>query len=177
MVRRVSLKGKGAEIFFGDNPATPQADAPAPAAPSGLPDVTSTASDDHSPSSVRTARLQASKQASKRASQPADKNASTQERKPDGDAVVALADILPAIFEQVAGRATISATFRYTDSELTRLTDALYDVTKRHRVKLTKQDVARLGLNAVLWDHETRRNQSLLTQLALRKKHEPGGES
>jgi len=87
-----------------------------------------------------------------------------------------LADLLPVIYDQVASRATVSNAFRYTDSELERLTDALYQITKRHRVKLTKQDVARLGLNAVLWDHETRGKDSLLTQLALRKKREPGGD-
>ena len=168
MVKRVSLKGKGVELFFGDTPPLPPPElTPTAVAPASSPEPPPTpepecplTSEARVPASTH-ARKQASKQVSKR----------------NVAAPTTLDDMLPAIYDQVAARATITNTFRYTDGELVRLADALYQISKRHRVKLTKQDVARLGLNAVLWDYETRGNQSLLMQLALRKKREPGGDS
>ena len=83
---------------------------------------------------------------------------------------------LPAeVWDLVAEQATITNAFRYTDQDLTTLADVLYDITKRHRVKISKQDVARLGLNAVLQDYQRRGDASLLGELARRKKRPRGG--
>ncbi len=60
--------------------------------------------------------------------------------------------------------------FRYTERELSWLTDAIYEVFKRYRAKISKQEVARWGLAAVLLDFQERGDASLLAQLAARKK-------
>ena len=171
MVRRVSLKGKGADIFFG-------ADVPADAATSPIEKVSET---DASPSDAaqaakpmqrpakegqRRASMQESMHARKHASLPDDEPEVT----PIGPELIAR--IAPLLSE----RATITNAFRYTDRELSSLTDAIYEVTKRHGIKLSKQDIARLGLNFVLWDYRTRGDDSLLGVLALRRKAQQSTE-
>jgi hypothetical protein len=173
VVKRVSLKGKGAEIFFGDSSAI-EVDQQGPKRP--LADR----SNDHpavqSPS--QSASSPACSLASMQESKPArNRQAIATDTKAAPPQSVQALDVLQAIYDQVAARATVTNAFRYTDRELSLLTDALYQLGKRHGTKLTKQDVARLGLNAVLWDHETRGDDSLLTQLALRRKRERGGNS
>jgi hypothetical protein len=78
--------------------------------------------------------------------------------------------VLNGIAASLAERATITNAFRYTDQELAWLTDVLYEITKRHKVKLTKQDIARLGLNAVLWDWRERGDASLLGEFVRKRK-------
>ena len=82
---------------------------------------------------------------------------------------------LDRVWRLVAEPATLPNAFRYTDQELTTLADVLYDVGKRHRVKVSKQDIARLGLNAVLQDYQERGDDSLLAELVRRKKRSHGG--
>jgi hypothetical protein len=80
------------------------------------------------------------------------------------------------LWEDVSARATVTNAFRYTQRELTELGDVLYELGKRHGVKLSKQEIARLGLDAVLRDYRMRRDHSLLGQLVLRRKRR-GGDS
>jgi hypothetical protein len=74
-----------------------------------------------------------------------------------------------AVWQCIDERATITNAFRYTDSELTGLADALYEISKRYRAKLSKQDVARFGLALVLADYQARGDKSLLVELAYRR--------
>jgi hypothetical protein len=185
MTKRVSIKGRGADLFFGeyepdngvpvpaatphvvtvgptpDEPATEAShqEEPSLTTPS-IPSATEQASDKH-------ARMHARKQESKKARMHAfnDDVSEGAGRPPD----------LPAeVWDLVAEQATITNAFRYTDHDLTTLADVLYDITKRHRVKISKQDVARLGLNAVLLDYQQRGDASLLGELARRKKRPRG---
>lgn len=166
MVKRVSVKGKGAEIFFGENAlTTPATETPQEVAGETAPLV--------APEGLaQTDRVdkQEGLQESKKESKEARKQASSVPGDPAQSPLAS--EILSSIWKDVAERATITNAFRYTDQELTALTDALYEVTKRHGVKLTKQDVARLGLNAVLWDYKVRGDASLLGQLVIRRKRQ-----
>src|SRR3712207_4483697 len=186
MTKRVSIKGRGADLFFGDYepetvvssptvsspadavdpgpaepiPETPDRDDPSAAAPPP-PSASTQTSDTH-------ARMHARKQESKKARMHAlNDGVGAEPTMPTG---------LPAeVWDLVAEQATITNAFRYTDQDLTTLADVLYDITKRHRVKISKQDVARLGLNAVLQDYQRRGDASLLGELARRKKRPRGG--
>lgn len=161
MARRVSVKGKGADLFFGEYdaettvpttvPTDDEEPAPPPAAAHNMPPAP--VADEHTRRPVKQARMQASKHASK-------------QECTDGQLAVVLADV----WESVASAAGTTNSFRYTDHELAWLTDVLYAVSKRHGVRLTKQDVARLGLNVVLRDYEARGDASLLAAFAERKK-------
>ena len=82
---------------------------------------------------------------------------------------------LDAMWERLASQASISNSFRYTAHELDELADALYQVSKDEQTRLTKQDIARLGLNAVLWDYRCRGEASLLREFARRKRRPQEG--
>ncbi len=191
MAKRVSLKGKGADLFFGDyTPAPPEAEsaaepvAPAADAPGADPTVSNNqlAHPDPSPLSATNAESPSllpdnDQQARKQASQPARKHGRVQ----GATASVASADqpdadpstsTVQRVCDRVNEPATITNSFRYTEEELSTLTDVLYDIGKRRGAKLTKQDVARLGLNFVLQDYEARGEASLLGQLALQRKRQ-----
>jgi hypothetical protein len=74
------------------------------------------------------------------------------------------------VWDNLEEPATITNSFRYTDAELSALTDVLYQIGKQQGAKLSKQEVARLGLNVVLDDYRRRGSGSLLGQLAARRR-------
>lgn len=177
MVKRVSLKGKGAEIFFGGESVEPAITVPPeavpeiPEAPVPGPAQSDSAGGESQQASVQES-MQARKQESMQASEQAGKHARTDETtEPSGPAPT---EVLNAIWPALCERAAITNAFRYTDHELGWLTDVLYEVTKRHSIRLTKQDIARLGLLAVLEDYRTHGEASLLGELVARRKHERG---
>jgi len=79
------------------------------------------------------------------------------------------------VLVRIDAPAAITSSFRYTEAELSALTDVLYEVSKQSGARVTKQDVARLGLNVVLEDYYRRGQKSLLGQLAARRRRRPGG--
>lgn len=198
--KRVSMRGRGADLFFGDfGPADappPSGQEPAPAAPvttaipvadddpePGPPTALAAPSPVQAPPVVggdegRPATPPPDEVPGDGASQTASKRATTQARnkasKVDapadtaGDGALA-PGMLGFLWENLVEQATLANTFRYTEQELDWLADALYEITKRHRAKLTKQDIARLGLNAVLWDYRVRGDASLLGEFVRRR--------
>jgi len=166
--KRVSIKGRGADIFFGDYtpPQQPPPPVEEPVAEAEPPPAPDQAIEEHpSQDEGMLAGRQESRQARKQAS-PA----------PEPVSVSPLAsEVLSLIWESISERATITNAFRYTDQELSWLTDALYEINKRHKVRLTKQDIARLGLNAVLWDYRVRGDDSLLGKFAEKRRDRKAG--
>jgi len=185
--KRVSMRGRGADIFFGDYdaPSAPplSADDPALGPPAAIDTplpvpVSPVAGSDEGhqtatpPDEVPTdqASEQATEQASRRLSKQASNKASKADAPAASPAGAALdPDVLGFLWENLVEQATLANTFRYTEQELDWLADALYAITKRHRAKLTKQDIARLGLNAVLWDYRVRGDASLLGEFVRRR--------
>ena len=163
MAKRVSLKGKGANIFFEGYPVEPPAvstDDAAPEHTATVPELPAIVETDHpAPPAGKLVRMQESKHASTTGPPVMEPPLAT----------LLPAEVIDAIEDRVADRATITNAFRYTQAELATLTDALYAINKRQRAKLSKQDVARFGLNAILWDYEVRGEASLLAELARRK--------
>jgi hypothetical protein len=196
VVKRVSLKGKGADLFFGDYTPSgaPEGISPSEQPNSALPQPTSAEASDTtfpspvvdpnevpSPNAIR-ARKNARKKEStlarmqeggrKPAVERAGKNA---EVKAEPQSALAQ-QLFEGIWPSLAEPATLTNAFRYTEQELTGLNDVAYEVTKAHRVKLSKQDIARLGLNAVLWDYRARGEESLVSQFVRRRKQQRQGE-
>lgn len=181
--KRISLKGRGADIFFGeyepDNViALPTATADADQSPVEPIDPSDNRQDDPpitpdlsgpTPVAPPQARAHARKQESKKAHVHPSEHATKVSPSPW------TGELVERVCELVSEPATITNAFRYTDQELSDLTDALYEITKRHRVKLSKQDVARLGLNVVLEEYRRRGDDSLLGELVQRKQrpHRP----
>lgn len=202
---RVSLKGKGADIFFGDytppglSPPEPEpepvpeaAQPLAPAPETGRSQSRERAEDRTPPTPSTQARLQADTQAAQQdtlqagsqESIVASKSASRQERLRNGGRGVVTSgppaahepesatprEVPDDVWDSLEEPATITNSFRYTDAELSALTDVLYQIGKQQGAKLSKQEVARLGLNVVLDDYHRRGPASLLGQLAARRR-------
>ncbi len=85
-------------------------------------------------------------------------------------------DVLTAIWGGLSEPATLSNAFRFTDEELSQLTDVAYEISKRHNARVTKQDIVRLGLASLLWDYEQNGDTSLLDRYVVRKKKLRRGE-
>ena len=163
MPKRISVKGKGADIFFGDyppaNPSTPETGTESTPEPPA----------DNTAQVSNIAMLQAHTRAtsdgpdeSPDVGRPARRAAARPPKGRPGP----LGLLLPQLNE----RATVSNTFRFTDRELSALEDTIYGISKRFGAKLTKQELVRLGLNAIIADYQERGDTSLLGQLATRKK-------
>lgn len=165
--KRVSIKGRGSDLFFGDGAA-------ALTAPNTSQSESIASSGDQSTQAQ--ASLQTSSPSSKQANNIASKQASHQARRSTPSPVHGASSSLAAdaslasILEGMSGRAAIANTFRFTEEELARLEDVIYALTKSQRSKFSRQDVIRLGLNLALWDYEARGDASLLAQAAARRK-------
>lgn len=86
-------------------------------------------------------------------------------------------DPLGELWPVLAEPATITNAFRFADGELERLSDVVYQISKRHAVKVPKQDVVRLALGAVLLEYEREGDESLLGRYICRRKQwRRGGE-
>jgi len=158
--KRVSVQGKGADLFFGDL----QAPEPVPEQPGdeqGMPVEAPTpqALEQTNPSTPPDERSEQA-QASKHASNGADGSEQNE---------LISSVILDAIWRDLAEQATVTNAFRYTHEELGQLTDAIYELGKEHGTRVTKQEVARLGLNAILTDYQIRGADSLLSTFIARR--------
>ena len=75
-------------------------------------------------------------------------------------------DVDLLVFEDAMGRIAeagrITGSFRFTAPELEALDDLVYRSRKRHRVRLVKQEVVRLGLAALLAEYKERGDESVL---------------
>jgi hypothetical protein len=190
MARRVSLKGKGADLFFGDYP--PGGDEPAPSSEAStsaipadtvipptvvMPEVASATET----TETDTPPLEPPSTTSTPSSEDGHPAKRSRPRAEPSEPPIAVAaellgaELIDTMWERLASQASISNSFRYTEHELDELKDVLYHVSKDERVRLTKQDIARLGLNAVLWDYRRRGDASLLSEFARRKRRPQEG--
>jgi len=79
------------------------------------------------------------------------------------------ADVLHALWKDLSEAATITNAFRFTDTDMRLLTDATYALGKEFGIKVSKQEVVRLALRALLLEYEREGPDSLLARYALRK--------
>ena len=190
MARRVSLKGKGADLFFGDYPlgvddpgTSPEESMSAIPADTVIPPeiVTPEMTSAQEATDAATPPIEPSSRPSTplpEAARPAKRSRRSDVTSEPATSIAAEllgAELIDTMWERLASQASISNSFRYTDHELDELNDVLYHVSKDERVRLTKQDIARLGLNAVLWDYRRRGDASLLSEFARRKRRPQEG--
>ena len=138
--KRPSLKDKGVDILFpqDEEPAEEEQRAP----------VTDEASEDASEAEEPTIEnLRASVHAHMHAND-----------RPSDVELLVFDDAL----QRIAGIGRVSSSFRFTEAELEALDDFVYRARKRHKVKLVKQEVVRLGLAALLAEFKERGPDSML---------------
>lgn len=145
MARRVSLQGKGVDLFFGgDSRAASVAEPPAPE------------TDEPSTPRISRSRTVAPPTTSVRARV----RAHTDGAAPSGDA---------ELFALIEDRQRLaSSTFRFQPEELEQLDLVVEEIGRGRSRRLSKNDVVRLGLRWLLSDYESNRQRSLLGRLAAR---------
>lgn len=186
MARRVSLKGKGADLFFGDQ--SPGMITAETAADETVPAVARRSNRrvrKSEPAPLPSPSQAAEEPAPTVSDGPADISDSALELQADAASVSNGAaaepplndgELFASMWARLASQASISNSFRYTAPELEEMADALYRVSKDEGARLTKQDIARLGLNVVLWDYRCRGGASWLSEFARRKRRPKEGE-
>lgn len=137
--KRPSIKGRGADIFFASEAPVVMEPEPEPIEEPGE------------------KRKLASKQASQQASKLASNRSEPRGEPSDTEIIVATTAL-----GRVAAQGRITASFRFTEEELEALDDAVTDAKKKHRVRIAKQEVVRLGLAALLSDYRERGKDGVL---------------
>lgn len=174
MGNRISLKGRGADIFFGVPPDKPAADntSPLPArgeesSPAWLepPKLTPATPEGQEgradPEDREQARFEAPKEA------PLQARKLTSKQVPAGKPTErTLEDRLAAVFSSEGLKAN---TFRYTQEELDAIRDIVYHLETVYRKKIDKNDVVRLALNWLIYDFDEHEEESLLVRILTRK--------
>jgi len=149
--KRPSLKGKGADIFFsGEVPIATEPEIAERLTTARGPEVKPKSTDESLLASMQ-ASAPARQQPSKLASKQADPRGST-------------STAAGAALDRIAAPGRITASFRFAEEELEALDDAVTEAKKKHRVRIAKQEVVRLGLAALLSDYEARGTASVLGQ-------------
>jgi hypothetical protein len=171
--KRVSVKGKGAELFFGDFPEVAAAEPlPAPPAPldgelgeaATLPDAA--LSEDSGAEPAADAAPVPREAPAKASRRPA--RANRHARTPDGDLPRSLASVDASTVEtirqviKVPGREV--SYLRLTPEEKAVLTDIVYTY-KRQGQKTSETEINRIALNYLLLDYRENGQQSVLARV------------
>ncbi len=191
MVKRVSLKGKGAAIFFGEDLIPPEApgpeltvnlpaSAPSPMGttpPDAAGNVAAAKPPDTAPREptpvVEAKALEESKQVLFQASKQDYLQTSNEESRQaskgiqesetlQGETAFALAAQVRAALQAQGLKAN---TFRYTQRELDALRDMVYELETKYGHKLDKNDLVRIGLNWLILDFQARKQASFLVRI------------
>ena len=158
-MRRVSIKGQGAGIFFRDDGAEPED----PVSPK----QTVAAEDSKVATSVRRQAATSGRpdvRTSARAS-------GQRPEGPDADEGRFLATLLlpPALKRKLRAvlrdERRIHTTVRFSPEEMAALRDVVYELEARRGIKVTRNEVMRVALHFFLEDYEIRKKESLLLQV------------
>ncbi len=151
MSERFSIKGKGAELFYGDAPDN----RPTPPVPDA-------------------ARQTDSVLSSKTDRQPDRKTESKTARQtdipPGGDQS---GDVVRRLREILADAHPVHNTFRYSQSVLDAVRDIVYELEVKRGVKTSRNDVMRLGLSWIIDDYHSRGAGSLLVAVLKEERWKP----
>ena len=171
--KRVSLKGKGADLFFGDYTPPNQADAdpiedaaPIATPPDDAPATTPASDERPAPSAAERAtprsrrRTQTSKAASNGASGHTIDRASTLA----SPQAIASVETIEAIRKVVKAPGREVSFVRLTPEEKTRLGDLVYTF-KRQGQKTTENEINRIALNYLLHDFQEHGERSVLARV------------
>ncbi len=162
MVKRVSLKGKGAELFFGGlQPAEPDADpvvqdepeSPVVEPPASPRSVGHPANGHHRPSDGAAARPRRTSPARKTASTDASMRASSE----SAELVETVRRVVKTLGKEVSF-------VRLTAAEKEELGELIY-AFKQQGVKTTENEINRIAINVILADHRANGDASQLTRV------------
>jgi hypothetical protein len=159
MTKRISIKGQGADIFFGEDGAPPeQPVSPTQTAPAGASGA-ATSVRPHGGTSGRQ-DVQTSVGASGQTAESRDAD--------EGRFLAGL--VLPAPLRRrlravLRDERRIHTTVRFSPEEMAALRDLVYELEARKGIKVTRNEVMRIALHFFLEDYGIRKKESLLLQV------------
>jgi hypothetical protein len=144
MSERISISGKGRELFFGDDDQTrPEVDAPNV-------DATQKATSRAGLPPSNPATMPPSAHSTMRAVQkPLDDSESLRNR----------------LRDQLDDEHGLHYSYRFSRQEIEALRDTVYELEAKRGLRVTRNDVVRLGLEWIIDDYRARGRDSLLTQV------------
>ena len=160
MSERFSIKGRGAELFFGDEERRepkPRPEFEAPEVPATHP-----APDPASPPAAQPSGQQATLPPSAQdtmsaGARPGELDASTRHR----------------LRELLAQEHPLHYSYRFTRDEIDALRDVVYELEAKRGLPVTRNDVVRLGLDWLIDDYRARGKESLLMQVLKEERWTP----
>jgi len=159
MTRRISIKGQGADIFFGEDEKPRQEPAPANQKAWG--------ESDDVPTSVRL-------DVDTPPRQDVETSPSTPARTSEGPDVhehrffsglVLPRGVKRKLRAVLRDERRIHTTVRFSPEEMAALRDLVYELEARRGIKVTRNEVMRIALHFFLEDYEIRKKESLLLQI------------
>ena len=145
MSERISIKGKGDELFFGDDQ------------PGGSPEAAAMRA-------IQSADNPASQPAPVPPSSPATMPPSAQQEDQEPD-IPGDADGMRRLHEILLEEHSLHYSYRFTRSEIDFIRDAVYELEVKHGLPATRNDIVRLGLNWLMEDYRSHRKQSVLVRV------------
>ena len=169
MPKRVSLKGKGADLFFGDYPGDADADVmPAADRGDGAPGETGTAPSPVSSGTSMAAPAVDGESASPAARREASPRPRRPERKPRAERAAAVpsvdADTVATIRQVIKVPGREVSYLRLTPEEKAHLSDIVYTY-KRQGQKTSETEINRIALNYLLLDYHEHGQHSVLARV------------
>ena len=159
MSERFSIKGKGAELFFGAEDREPE-QRPA----SELPEVPA----------IQPAAEPASPPATQPPSQQANMPPSAQDtRAADSQPNDVEASMRHRLRELLNQDHPLHYSYRFTRDEIDALRDIVYELEAKRGLRITRNDVVRLGLNWVIDDYRAHGKDSLLMRVMKEERWNP----
>lgn len=167
MSERISVRGKGAELFFGQD-----ADPTAGNSESANVDATQSANTPSSKPAATPPSHPATIAAAMPPSHPATMPPSAQSSSQafldsDSETIRRLRDLL-------GEEHSLHYSYRFTRSEIDAIRDAVYELEVKHEVPVTRNDVVRLGLNWLIDDYRAHAGNSVLVRVLKGEKWKPG---
>lgn len=156
-MKRISIKGKGVDAWFGEDSGR---SAPPPSVKEDEVLASQPAHQLASEPAIQPASKQSSLPASKLAT-PATRAQSSEAPQQDEPAAPILGS-RRRLRELVLREHPVAGTFRFTQDELDAIRDIRYELEVKRGVKVTGNDIIRLGLNSLIDDYRERGDSSLL---------------
>ena len=159
MSDRISIKGKGASIFFGEG----DGDAPLLAQPAGKPDDSPV----RSHTGIKASRHTAT--AARRSEPPSEPTAEPSLEQPD-EPTFFKSLVLPASLKQKLRSMSreehpFHTSVRLSREEMAALRDLCYELEAKMAIVINRNDITRIALRLLLEDYALRQKESVLVQI------------
>jgi len=146
---RISIAGKGKELFFGGD------DEPQANSETNPPEMAATHPDTQPPTNP------ASQQASKTATMPPSAHGAMRAVEPPFDDSA----LVRRLRDQLDEEHSLHYSYRFTRDEIEALRDAVYELEAKRGLRVTRNDIVRLGLEWIIDDYKSHGNESLLVRV------------